>query len=71
MTKLKNFSIIGLTNKERGAKMSLTNEEKHELLLETISLLEFELENTELPHFIKSIKQRQLKTAVMKLEVEK
>lgn len=51
--------------------MSLTNEEKHELLLETISLLEFELENTELPHFIKSIKRRQLKTAIIKLEVEK
>lgn len=48
--------------------MALTNEEKHELLLETISLLEFELENTELPYFIQSIKQRQLKTAKKQLE---
>lgn len=48
--------------------MALTNEEKHELLLETISLLEFELKKTELPYFIKSIKQRQLKTAKKQLE---
>lgn len=48
--------------------MALTKEEKHELLLETISLLEFELENTELPYFIQTIKERQLKTAKKKLE---
>lgn len=48
--------------------MALTNEEKHELLLETISLLEFELENAELPYFIIKIKERQLKTAKKQLE---
>lgn len=48
--------------------MALTNEEKRELLLETISLLEFELENTELPYFIIRIKERQLKTAKKQLE---
>lgn len=51
--------------------MALTNEEKHELLLETISLLEFELESTELPFFIQTIKERQLKTAKKKLEEKK
>lgn len=55
--------------------MALTTQEKHELLAETISLLTFELEFTELPYFIRVIKERQLKTAQAKMkkyrEVEK
>lgn len=51
--------------------MALTKEEKRELLLETISLLEFELKNTELPYFIIRIKERQLKTAKKRLGAEK
>lgn len=49
--------------------MTLTTQEQQELLAETISLLTFELEFTEIPYFIRVIKERQLKTAQKQMKI--
>ncbi|WP_446907740.1 hypothetical protein [Klebsiella pneumoniae] len=49
--------------------MALTTQEQQELLAETISLLTFELEFTEIPYFIRVIKEHQLKTAQKQMKI--